>query len=232
MAMVEMETIKSYVFDSEKRESHAKAALEMKYRKEFEITKIYSLKFDKGYYEVQAYMIGEPEIRFLAAVDMDNDRVSDSYVEKRICKMISQKIAENLDGLPGYYYLYTYALGPQPLSDDIDISIQDYVLLDSYNSFQIELFVSPEAADDKSMYRSIVKMFEGLKFLAVNVTLYFTNEEGITDIQAYLEDGDTGVRTFSYKKRKKGFYSLTLPYEMGCLKMTESEFALAVGGAL
>lgn len=232
MPMVAMETMQSYISNPEKSESHAKAVLEMKYQKKFEITKINALKFNDGYYEVQAYAIDEPEMRFWAAVDMEDDNVSDSYVERRICEMISQKAAENLDGLPGYYYLYTYASGPQPAANDVNISIQDYVALDPNNDFRIELFVCPENSDVKKMYICVAKMLKGLQFLPVNATLYLMDEKNMAGIQAYLEDGDANVRTFSYKNRKKGFYSFVLPYEKGILEVTESEFISRIGGAL
>lgn len=230
MAIVTAAVLAACGTKPEDKENRAKTALEKKYQKEFEITQIYPQKFGDLYYEVQAYALDEPQVRFTAAIDTEDDNISDSYVERRVCAAISRQAEQNLDGLPGYYYLSVQAQGPQPVISDAAISIKDYAALDAYNCFLIELFVVPESSDGAAFYQSLAKLFENMEFLAGDVRLFMVNVEQSQAVQAYFELHNSP--DFEYMQLTKEFFSVDIPYKSGSISMTEAEFIVAVGGML
>lgn len=230
MAIVTASVLAACGTKPEDKENRAKTALEQKYHKEFEITEIYPQKFGELYYEVQAYALDEPQVRFKASIDTEDDNISDSYVERQVCAAIARQAEQNLDGLPGYYYLSVQAQGPQPITSDAAISIKDYAALDVYNRFLIELFVVPESTDGAAFYQSLTKLFENLEFLAGDVCLFVVSEEQSQAVQAYFELHDSP--DFEYMQLTKEFFSIDIPYENGLIRMTEAEFTTAVGGVL
>lgn len=231
MAIITASVLEACGVPPEEKEARAKAALEEKYNKTFEIIQVYPQKFGDLYYEVQAYAVDEPELRFTATIDTEDNGVSDSYVERRVCAAISSQAAENLDSLPGYYYLVTRALGPQPSTADAQISIQDYVALHPNGRFQIYLFVTPDQEGDKtSIYQSLEKLLGGLEYLRVNVGMYVVDEAQIEAVQEYWELNDTP--DLDYKEMTAGFFFLELPFEQGTLGMSQEQFFAKVRDGL
>jgi len=230
MAIITASVLSACGIQPEEKEDRAKAALEQKYHKEFEITQVYPQKFGDLYYEVQAYAVDEPETRFTAAVDTEDDMVSDTYVERRVCGAITKSMEENMDELPGYYFLFTRAVGPQPITDDAEISIKDYAELDPYNRFQVDLFVAPEEAEAAAFYQSLSKAFGGLEYIAGGVCLYVVNAEQMEAVQDYLALNDQP--DLEYKQLTKEFFSLEIPYEKGVIGMMEADFTAAVRDVL
>lgn len=230
MAIVTASVLAACGTKPEDKENRAKAALEQKYHKEFEITEVYPQKFGDLYYEVQAYALDEPQVRFTAAIDTEDDNISDSYVERRVCAAISRQAEENLDGLPGYYYLSVRAQGPQPITADAGISIKDYVAMNSYNRFLIEVYVVPESKDGALFYQSLAGLLKNLDFLPGVARLVLVTEEQSQAVQAYFELHDT--TDAEYRRLTEPFFSVDIPYQNGLIDMTEAEFIAAVGGAL
>jgi len=230
MAIITASVLSACGTRPEDRESRAKAALEQKYHREFEIIEVYPQKFGDLYYEVQACAVDEPEVRFTASVDTEDDMVSDTYVERRVCAAITQGMENNLDTLPGYYYLFTQAVGPQPITSDAEISIEGYAALDPYNRFQINLFAVPEEASPAPFYASVSRLFEGLEYLAGSARLYVVNAEQMQAVQDYLAINDKP--DMEYKQLTRGFFSVDIPYEKGTIKMTEAEFTAVVRDVL
>ena len=130
MPVITEEVLRACLIKPEEKEPHAKAALEQKYGMEFEITEIYPQKFGELYYNVQAYAKEEPLLRFSASIDTEDDGCADTLVERRICRDIAEKAARNLDDLEGYYDVFVYARGPQPITADTGLSIAEYAALD------------------------------------------------------------------------------------------------------
>lgn len=226
MAIITASVLSACGVKPEERESRAKAALEQKYSREFEILEVYPQKFGDLYYEVQACAVEEPLIRFSAAVSTEEDTISDSYVERRVCAAAARRAGENLDQMPGIYYVDVFAGGPQPYTEDPDISIQDYAALDTLNVFQVELFVVPEKKDPEAFYSSISGLFSGMECLSGAVRLYLVSEEQMSAAQEYLEVSDDLYS--EYLEVTKGFFRLDIPYRKGVLDMSAEEFSNAV----
>lgn len=230
MAIITAEVLAACGVPPEEKEGRAKAALEQKYQREFEIIQVYPQKFGDLYYEVQAYAVDEPQLRFSAAIDTGDSNISDSYVERRVCAAISNRAAENLDGLPGYYYLLTRAVGPQPFADDPQIGIREYAALDPLNWFRIDLFVVPDRGERDAFYKSLGALMGGLEYLTVKVRLYVVDEEQNEAVQEYWETNET--ENLEYKEMTSVFFSVELPFEKGALTISEEEFATMVGDKL
>lgn len=84
MAIITASVLAACGTKPEDREARASAALSAKYHQEFEITQVYPQRFGDLYYEVQAYPAGDPQILFNAAIDTEDDQISDTYVERRV----------------------------------------------------------------------------------------------------------------------------------------------------
>lgn len=212
------------------RESHAADALAQKYGREFEITRVYAQKLGDPYYEVQAYPVDEPRIRFSAAIGTEDDGISDTYVERRVCAAIAGQAAKNLDELPGYFYLFARGIGPQPFTDNAEITIQDYARLDSDNKFRIEAFVVPESKDANAYYNGFVRMFDGLEYLNGNVRLYVVDEEQMKSVQDFFDEND--ALGMEFMRMTEEFRSFKIPYQKGRMEMGKDAFLAAMREAL
>lgn len=226
MAIVTTSVLSACGVKPEDRENRAAEALAQKYHKEFEIVQVYPQKFGDLYYEVQAYAVDEPLVRFTASVDTEDETVSDTYVERRVCAAISQRAEENLNELPAYYYLFVHAIGPQPIVNDVEITIKDYAALDSYNRFRIEIFVVPEEQDVDAVYHALANLYSGLDCLNGDARLFVIDEEQMESVQTYFEINDKpGFDFFSLTEK---FFSLEIPYKNGDIKINREVFAAAV----
>lgn len=226
MAGVSTSLLTACSVPSNERESRAEEALAQKYGREFEITRVYTQKFGDSFYEVQAYPVDEPQIRFTAAIGMEDNGISDTYVERRVCAAIAGHAAKNLDGLPGYYYLFARGIGPQPVTDNAEIAIKDYASLDLENKFRIEAFVVPESKDANAYYNSLAKIFDGLEYINGNVRLYVVDEEQMESVQAFFDENDDLGMEFMRLTEK--FRSFKIPYQKGKMDMSKDAFLAAI----
>ena len=139
-----------------------------------------------------------------------------------MCAAISNKVAENL-GNQQEYYLVTRALGPQPSTTDVQISIQDYASLNPEGRFQILVFATfDEEADKIGIYQSLEKLLVGLEYLPVNVTMYVVDATQRDAIKEYWELNDT--TTLEYLEMTTEFFSVELPFEYGKIGITQEQF--------
>ena len=126
-----------------RKTDEASERLSQKYNKDFVIKEVYNKKIGQSYYEVDAYPSGEPDILFRASIDTNDKYCSDNYVERYICKQISDEIHLNL-GFADNIYVFTEGVGPQPKTDNVEQSIQEYANLDPLNKFRASIFVTDE----------------------------------------------------------------------------------------
>ena len=161
------------------REELARAALHDKYERNFEILQVYSQKIGQEYFEVMA--ADSDGILFTAAIDTINENVSDNYVERIICDAISARIRGNT-GIPD---VYVNAVGPQPITGDTNISIEEYASLDPLNRFRVDLFLtSAEEIGTTANYDT------GLSGITLAPHLYITDEEGLMSVRTYWSAHD------------------------------------------
>lgn len=223
MAIITAEVLTACGVDPTDREERAKKVLEAKYGKAFEIIEVYPQKFADLYYEVQAYAQDEPDIRFKAAIDTEDDRVSDTYPEQKVCAAVAEKVSGNIDGIEGYYYASVRALGQQPVCNDPKISVEDYVKLDPDNRFRIEIYIVPEGMTPVSAYRYISRALEGLT-LKATVKLIVVNNEQMDIIQSALEDPDAR-NSIDFMRLMDETRCLDISFENGTVNLSEDDFA-------
>ena len=214
----------------EDREQRAKELLEKKYNKAFEIAKVYPQEFGQLYYDVQAFAADMPELRFKASIDTEDENFSDSYVNKIVCWRISQKVGENLDELPAYYYIYSHSLGFQPLADDPDISIEAYSKLTSDFKVRTELYIVPDDLDAAQLYACLKKSYEGIEFLNGNIMLYIISRTQMDSVREYIETNDD--LRLDYTEMAEDFFTVFVPFDHGNIEISEEEFTAAAGGRL
>lgn len=230
MAIITAQVLSACGTKPEERESRAKAALKKKYQKEFEIVCVYPQKFGDLYYVVQAYAVDDPDIRFKASIDSEDDGLSDTYVEKCVCSEIAETVGENLKGLQGYYFVHVRAIGPQPICGDPDIGIAEYAQLDPQNRFRAEIFLIPEALDARNIYRSMTEMFGDMEYLRADAKLVIVDEEQMENVQEQLESGDS--LKLNIKTMLQDCFTLDIPFEDQKIGMSERDFIAKLSDAL
>ncbi len=230
MAIITAQVLSACGVDPKAKEGRAKAALEKKYGEEFEIVRVYPQKFGELYYDVLAYAVNDPDTRFSASVDTEDDGVSDAFVERRVCAQIAENVSKNLDGLQGYYYVYVHAIGPQPICGDPNIGIEAYARLDPQNRFRAEVFLVPETADAGNIYSAVTKMYAGMEYLRVDARLVVVDENKMEDVQEQIVG--SGEYSFDLKMSMQDCPSIDIPFENQKIGLSESEFIRKMGGVL
>ena len=135
---------------------------------------------------------------------------------------------ENLDALQAYYDVYVHAVGPQPITNNVGISIPDYAALDPQNHFTVELFVLPEGTSTADLYTNVSGMLQGLESLRGDIRMVLVpDEETMTSLQTFVEEHDT--LDIEYQKLIKDLKTCEMQYENGALKTSEQEFKASVG---
>lgn len=165
------------------RASIASARLSSKYNKNFVIKKVFPQKIGQEYYEVKAYPEDDPEVLFDAVIDTKDDNFSDNYVARVICKKITNEIYKNLNTTDNIY-IFVDASGPQPYTDNPEISIYDYISLDSLNKIGISIFATKETDD---LYNANI-LFSNIDYIDMSARVYIVNEEKLQEIKTYLSD--------------------------------------------
>lgn len=215
---------------TEQCKQRAKELLEQKYNKSFEISKMYPMKYGQIYYDVQAFAADMPKLRFVASIDIEDDNFSDNYVNRLVCYRISQKIGENLDDLPAYYYIYSHSLGFQAPADDPEISIEDYSKLASDFKVRTELYIVPEDLDVGKLYECLKKSYEGLECVNGNIMVYILDRGQMDSVREYIEMNDDLYGT--YEELTEDFFTVFVPFNNGTIEISEAEFSDAIGEKL
>lgn len=198
------------------REEHAKEALEAKYGKTFEIQEVFPQGIGQGYYGVTACAEDDPDLPFTAYVDTGDDNVSDSYVEKIVCREIEEILRGNLNGLETDFDLYVHAVGPQPVVSDTGISIEEYAAMDPQNKFNIELFVRNDVVLT-NLYINVFSMLQGLECLRGDLRVVFVPEEGtMGELMGYVQTHET--LDISYQMLIKDLLVHDFTYENGLVE--------------
>ncbi len=173
--------------------------LNQKYDENFVIKEEYPKKIGQDYFNLLVYPEGEPDLLFTASFDTKGESFSDNYVEKHICKQISETIYDNL-GVKDNIYIFTLAKGPQPITDDIGQTIREYADLDNKNVFKSSIFVTNEF--DELYDREI--LFSDLSFLDISADIYVVEDKQLQEVKDFmLDNGDT--ESLDYLKLIKDF---------------------------
>lgn len=210
--------------------TRALSMLTEKYQEDFNIVEVYPQKIGEPYYDVRVYPVDDPEICFSATIDTEDENISDTYVERRVCSEISKMARRNLGALSEQCYLFVHAIGPQPIVDDIDITVEDYAALDSYNRFQIELFVMSGKTDADTIYNELSSLYDGMSYLKGGVCLYVVDADHMEAVQEYFAVNDSLYLEFYNLADELSTFDI--PYANGSIMMDRGTFTSITNGVL
>jgi len=173
--------------------------LNQKYDKNFIIKEEYPRKLGQDYFDLLVYPEDEPDLLFTVSFDTKGEDFSDNYVEKHICKQISEIIYDNL-GVRDNIYIFTSAIGPQPITDNLDQTIEEYANLDNKNAFKSSIFVTNEF--DELYDRGT--LFSNLGFLDISADIYVVGDKQLQEVKDFMLD-DGNVESLDYLNLIKNF---------------------------
>lgn len=178
------------------RKAQAKKVFQEKYHEEFEIISYKKASFFEDYYTVKAYAVKYPDLIFRASIDNDSKAFSDSYVMKRICDRMSNKISQNLSTLKNDYYVFTEAMFSDSLITDPEISLEAYIQSEPANKFTIYLCLEQKETNIESIVSSVNHMMDGIPEISGSVSIYLVDSKLLTKIQEYVTTHDNTYSEF------------------------------------
>lgn len=218
------------IVNSKEYEEQACSLLEEKYGGQFEVVQYYGKEQLEDFYEVLAVSEDYPDILFEAKAACDGSYLSDEYVSARVCRKIEEKLEQNLSILPGYMLIKVQAISKTIDSADADMSVQEFVSIKEKDRFVVYLHYVPEEKDAGRVYNVFENAFSGLECLNGTMQLYITEEKTLKQIQEYF--GEHAKTDNEYKEMTDGIDRVTIPFDLGVIQMTESEFIMEAGGRL
>lgn len=192
-------------------------ALENKYGEEFKVTSFQNPGILQAYYTVQAYAAAYPEIPFLATVSEDFEDVTDSYVTKRLCGRISEKLSRNIASLQDEYYIYTQAMLDETLLTDPMISLEEYLQDSPGEEFTIHLFIVMRENSPGEIAAALINLMDGVQNLNGSVCIYLAESESLQKAKEYIE---------SHVRLYQEFIDLTDKDYIGSVEVNNSSFVL------
>ncbi len=199
------------------RGKQAEAALNEKYQEEFVVTSVKEGSFFQGYYTVTAYAQEYPELLFQASIENETGNLSDSYVSKRVCDRLSEKISWNLGTLETEYYVFAEAMLGETLLTDPEILLEDYLAEYPYSRFTVYLCINRDGCSASNIVSSVAHMLDDIPAINGSITIYLPNAELMNRIQEYVA---SNVTTYT------DFDRMVEEVRIGSLAVNEGKFAL------
>lgn len=199
------------------RKEQAEKALEQKYQEKFVITEYKDAGFMADYYVVQAYANEYPDLLFQASVDIESGSIMDSYVSKRLCDRISEKISQNIGTLNTDYYVFTEVMFENTLLGNPMATLEEYMKESPENEFVIYIFLDEKGTEEENVSKSLKNMLNEISGLTGEVALYRVNSEMLTNIEEYLSSHDGIYHDFE---------NMISPFYVGFAEIENSYFFL------
>lgn len=188
------------------RKNKAEMLLEKKYGEEFTVTEYLGHEVGSDYYTVNAYADNWPDLPFEASPVLDGSGISDDYVSRRVCRKISDRVAENLSGaLPFNFYVHTGIMSGDSVCSDPDVGIEEFATVwEPYNQFYIYILVDSHNLSDAELNNCIMSALSGLSCINGNITVYFADQGTIDFAEKYIKT-NTGLYDdyFDFIEHKK-----------------------------
>ena len=211
------------------RKKQAAEALEQKYHEKFEVTDYRNAGFMADYYTVQAYADEYPDLLFEASVDIKSGNVMDSYVTKRLCDRLSDKISQNLGILENDYFVFTEAMQGDTLLTDPMVSLEDY-MKDGPNKFTVYLCMNQENANIQNITEALGKLLDGITGIHGSIAFYLMDSELLKNVQEYVTSHDDTYGDFD--EMVEDAYIGSTEFENGSFYLSEDALREMAGGRL
>ena len=211
------------------RKKQAAEALEQKYHEKFEVTDYRNAGFMADYYTVQAYADEYPDLLFEASVDIKSGNVMDSYVTKRLCDRLSDKISQNLGILENDYFVFTEAMLGDTLLTDPMVSLEDY-MKDGPNKFTVYLCMNQENANIQNIAEALGKLLDGITGIHGSIAFYLMDSELLKNVQEYVTSHDDTYGDFD--EMVEDAYIGSTEFENGSFYLSEDALREMAGGRL
>jgi hypothetical protein len=210
-----------------REKAQAAEMLEQKYQEKFEITDYKAAGILEDYYTVKAYSTEYPELLFQASIDSETGAVMDSYVTKRLCDRLSDKISQNLRNLECDYYVFAEAMLSDSLIEDPNVSLETYQKEEPWNRFTIYLCMDQDGANIQNIVSSLADMLNGTADISGSVSMYLGDAEMLAEIQNYVTSHDDTYSEFDEMTENVRIGSV--PFENGHFSLTEDNFRKMAG---
>lgn len=161
-------------------------ALREKYREEFQILSCSQTGPFADYYSVTAYAEEYPDLVFRASVDRESGTVSDTYVTKRVCGRISDKISENIAELSAEYFVFTEAMLGGSALDNPNVTLEEYMQDSPGNQFTVHLCIEREDARAQNIVSALSNMMKDIPDVSGMICIYLADESMLSDIREYV----------------------------------------------
>ena len=113
----------------------------------------------------------------------------DSYVTKRLCDRLSDKISQNLGILENDYFVFTEAMLGDTLLTDPMVSLEDY-MKDGPNKFTVYLCMNQENANIQNITEALGKLLDGITGIHGSIAFYLMDSELLKNVQEYVTSHD------------------------------------------
>lgn len=172
-------------------EDSAKEQLEKKYNKSFVIKRMLSKNRIKRYCTVVAYDEEKPNLPFLAYVDIDGEGISDTYVSRRVCEKISNKVTQNIGDLDGTYFITSTAVAENGRFSNPEMTIEEYVDESSVSTFHVYMGYCPEngkISNQEQLYMALSNAFNGMGDISGWIHVYIVDEGNLQYMKENAEN--------------------------------------------
>lgn len=213
-----------------RRKLQVAEALQQKYQDEFQVFSYKDSGFFSDYCTVLAYASEYPDLIFHASIDKKTDEVTDSYVTKRLCGRISDKVGRNLGKLKTDYYVFTEAMLTGIMITDPDVTLEEYRKEAPGNLFTIYLCINKREADAQNIIDSLNNLFSGISGISGSLCLYLADDDMMTAIQDYVTSHDTTYSDFDNMTEKE--YLGSVDFADGNFYLSEDNLKKMAGDRL
>lgn len=219
------------LMSNEDRMEKAKELLEEKYQEEFDVLEYYGIiNIENDEYQVLASAKNNSDILFEARISAEENYLSDEYITAKICRMMEEKMLQNLGGLNGYLKIKIQAVSKNIDSANSKMTIQEYMALKPSNLYAVYLHYSPQNGDVENLYANLQNACQNMMDISGAMELYILEEDKLKEVARYLED--CAILDDQYKTIVSEITPIRIPFKKGIMEVTEEEFKKEVADKL
>ena len=205
----------------------AKALLEEKYGKEFEVFQVRPLEIFQDDFQVIMYPYDFPELLFIAKVSLDGKTVTDNYAVKLACNDYCDTMLARIPQMNGDLFIRLNSLNAGFGLVEKSISLAEYQKMNPGNKYVLLFFYSEDEEKTDNLYSIVNQMISGDEKISGRLMYYKVSENQLADIQLYLESHDRIYMDF--QDVLDNVIPTEVKFESGRISISESEWKERIG---